>query len=47
MIKELPNLSFQSKSTEIEGVEIITLESIEKQKNGLDHLPEKPHQLEF
>ncbi|MCF2874510.1 MULTISPECIES: helix-turn-helix domain-containing protein [unclassified Tenacibaculum] len=47
MIKELPNLSFQSKSPEIEGVEIITLESIEKQKNSLDHLPEKPHQLEF
>lgn len=47
MIKEIPNLSFQSKSPEINGIEIITLEDIEKQKNSFDHLPEKPHKLKF
>ncbi|MBA6157117.1 helix-turn-helix domain-containing protein [Tenacibaculum sp. S7007] len=47
MSKEIPNLIFESKSSEIEGIEIIRLEDIERRKEEFEHLPSKPHQLNF
>ena len=47
MPKEIPNLIFESKSSEIEGIEIIRLEDIERRKEEFEHLPSKPHQLNF
>ncbi|WP_064966475.1 helix-turn-helix domain-containing protein [Tenacibaculum ovolyticum] len=47
MSKEIPHLPFESKSSEIKGIEIITLENLESKKDIFDHLPERAHQLEF
>ncbi len=48
MAQDLPNIIYKSKLPEIEGIEIIRLENIAKQKDKfLDHHPEKPHQIGF
>ncbi|WP_428740957.1 helix-turn-helix domain-containing protein [Tenacibaculum sp.] len=47
MKREIPNLLFKSKSPEISGIEIITLEKIKEEKDSFNHSPEKAHQLEF
>ncbi len=48
MSKEIPYIHFESdESNTIEGIEIITIESIFLRKHNLDHHPEKAHQLDF
>ena len=47
MTDEIPYIQFKSNYTKIEGIEIITLESLINRKDSLEHLPEKAHQLDF
>ena len=46
-MKELPQIAFNSKSTDIHGIEIIRLEDLNKRKKNFDHSPEDAHQIEF
>ena len=47
MTNEIPYIQFKPNHTKVKGIEIITLESLIKRKNDLDHFPEKAHQLDF
>lgn len=47
MQKELPQIPFQSGNFQVEGIEIITLQSLMQRRTDLDHYPEKAHQIEF
>ncbi|WP_109301054.1 helix-turn-helix transcriptional regulator [Aquimarina sp. AU474] len=48
MSQKIPYIHFESnESNIIEGIEIITIESIFRRKHDLDHYPEKAHQLDF
>ena len=47
MTKEIPNITFESKSPKVKGIEIITIESLIQRKDELNHFPEKAHQLDF
>jgi len=47
MTDEIPHILFKSNYTKIEGIEIITLESLINRKDSLEHFPEKAHQLDF
>ncbi len=48
--QSIPNIQFKSDHSNIEGIEIFTLENLINRANsnkGFDHDPEKAHQLEF
>ena len=47
MLNELPNISFNSEKPNNSGIEIITIESLYKRKDDIDHSPEKAHQVAF
>jgi AraC-like DNA-binding protein len=47
MTKEIPHIQFESSSSKIKGIEIISLESLIERKDNLNHFPEKAHQLDF
>lgn len=47
MSKLIPHIAFQTKSSEIEGIEIFRIEDLIQRKHQLDHDPEKAHQLKF
>ncbi|WP_299890596.1 helix-turn-helix domain-containing protein [uncultured Lacinutrix sp.] len=47
MSKEIPHIDFESAYSKVEGIEIITLESLIKRTKDLDHNPEKAHHLSF
>ena len=47
MTKELPQIPFSTKSSEISGVEIISLQDINERKADFDHSPEIAHQIKF
>lgn len=46
-LKNIPNIHFESNNEQILGIDIITIENLQKRTNNLDHNPEKPHQLAF
>jgi len=46
-MNEIPSVKFKSSYQHIEGVEIISLDTIKEKKGGLYHNSEKPHQLQF
>lgn len=43
----IPNISFKSGSTQISGIEIITIQDLMRKKDDLDHSPEAAHQVAF
>ena len=47
MKNEIPNILFNSEKPNNSGIEIITIESLNKRKNDIDHSPEKAHQVAF
>lgn len=47
MKNEIPNILFSSEKPNNSGIEIITIESLNKRKNDIDHSPEKAHQVAF
>lgn len=47
MPNEIPHILFESKKPNNRGIEILTIESLSKRKNDVEHSPEKAHQLAF
>lgn len=47
MKNEIPNILFNSEKPNNSGIEIITIESLNKRKNDIDNSPEKAHQVAF
>ena len=47
MSDQIPQVRFESNITEINGIELIRLESIASRENGMDHEPQKPHKIDF
>ena len=45
--QDIPNIQFESTNNKVEGIDIITIEGLLNRKDGFDHNPEKPHQLNF
>ncbi|APG64495.1 hypothetical protein LPB136_03555 [Tenacibaculum todarodis] len=47
MKNEIPSILFNSEKPNNSGIEIITIESLYKRKDDIDHSPEKAHQVAF
>lgn len=47
MKNEISNILFNSEKPNNSDIEIITIESLNKRKNDIDHSPEKAHQVAF
>ena len=47
MPKDIPQIQFKSKLSEINGIEVIRFEGIAKRQPELDHDPQKPHEVHF
>ncbi|MCH3885189.1 MULTISPECIES: helix-turn-helix domain-containing protein [Tenacibaculum] len=47
MLNKIPNIIFESQKPNNRGIEVITIESLAKRKNLVDHDPQKAHQVAF
>ncbi len=45
--KDIPNIDFEAQKEDNNGIEILTIESLAKRKDDIDHNPEKAHQVTF
>ncbi len=45
--KDIPNIDFEAQKEDNKGIEILTIESLAKRKDDIDHNPEKAHQVTF
>lgn len=47
MLKEIPNIEYDSQKPANSGIEVLTIESLFARKNEVAHNPEKAHQVTF